>query len=115
MYTKAKSKFVKSMIKKTNWKNREYIDDLLFIEKWISGKATGMGAGYRWVQFTENKYPKEIQEIGIELNPKNYKDFCKRQLLEKARMKKDEKKFLKKQKEKEHREREDWNKAGGKP
>ena len=53
-----KSEFIKEKIKGSSWKHdREYIKDLIFLEKGISGIPLGWTGSMRYLGL-RNKYPK---------------------------------------------------------
>ena len=45
-YTNIKTNFVKQELKKTAWKNRDYINKLMDIETFATGNYCSSGAGY---------------------------------------------------------------------
>lgn len=113
-FTKIKSKYVKNKIKnlKMTGKNERYIYDLMSIELLILGEYVSTGTGYIAMGMKE-KYPKEWDIIGKELNPKH---ITLKQEREKEA--KEDKKIAeenKKEEQKKKRESEKtWKLAGGK-
>jgi hypothetical protein len=64
-----KSKFVKNKIRMTRWKDLEYIEDLLFLEKAILGKTPKSWlSGYKLYGLMD-RYKTEYRKIKDELNP----------------------------------------------
>ena len=111
-YDKIKSEFVKKELQKTTWKDSEYIDDLMDIEKIILGTYTSTGTGYI-TNHLENKYPKQWKAIYLELNPEGYKKVVAWEKKEAERDKKEEAESKKKQKERYDSAKESWKKMGG--
>lgn len=99
-FTKIKTKFVCETLAKTD--NQDYIEDLMFIERWLSGESHGMGSAYRAHSF-EEKYKEEYVAIWKELNLKGYENYLKRMQEEK----KEDEKIDKKNKEEEYRNAEE--------
>lgn len=109
-YTNIKSKYVKEKIKITNWKNRDYIDNLLRLEGWII-KAPGDFGSNMYFRLLKSQYEEEYMNILKELNPKQFKVF-----LADLKSKEKEHQKMKSQFEKElSDEKKEWIKAGGKP
>lgn len=114
-YKQIRSKFIKEKIKGLEWnkKNKEYIDNLVFIEEYILEKVGGMGCAYR-IHSLKDDYKKEYESICKELDPKEFKRMKK----EEAREKKEEVKINKKLKQEEQKEsqkaRKEWVEMGGK-
>jgi hypothetical protein len=74
-HRKIKSKFVKELAKKVGWKDKDYIDNFLFIECYITSKEPlGFSAAMKYHSL-KGRYPKEIKAIGSELNPKEYRKY----------------------------------------
>ena len=71
MYKNIKSKFIKDKIKGLEWnkKNKEYVDNLVFIEEYVLDKIAGMGVSYKIHSFRDT-YKKEYEAIYKELKPK---------------------------------------------
>ena len=114
-YSKAKSKFVKEKIKKTSWKNREMIDDLIFLEDYITGKIKRLGwSGGMKLHEIKSTYKKEYATIYKELDPKGYKKLLDRNKKEKEQEKREDKKFREEEMKELMKERKEWKKAGGK-
>jgi len=111
-YTEAKSNFVKEKIKNSSWKDRDYIEDLMFIEKSIT-EGIGGWAGNMKLHGLKSRYKKEYHKIFEELDPKGYKKYLKEKTKEEEQEKKEMKEFEKQEKEEEEEEKEDWVKAGG--
>ena len=112
-YIEAKTNFVKEQIKKTKWKNKHYIDDLLKIERVISGEGVGWTVGPIITHF-EQKYSKEYKAIFKELCPKKLKDLKEYQKKEGEKERKLKELWEKKKLEEEKQDKEDWKKMGGK-
>ena len=111
-YTDIKSTFVTNELKKTSWKEREYIDDLMRIEILVSGKTFGLPTGYIR-KHLKRKYPQQWKAICLELDPKGYEKALQRDQKEKEKEQQEEKKFRKECDEDLQKERESWKRAGG--
>lgn len=71
-FTKIKSKYVLKKLKKTD--DKHYIEDLMFIERWITGprkleKVFTVACDRCFHEFYHKKYKKESVEIFKELDP----------------------------------------------
>ncbi len=112
-YTEVKSKFIKEKLNKADWKrDKEYIDDLIYIEKYILGKKFGLGVGYK-MKALEGEYPEEYKTIFKELKPEIWEKIQEEREKEEKKEKIEEEKEQKQQKSLAQREKEDWIKAGG--
>lgn len=69
-YKKIESKFIKEELKKTDWKNHKYIDDLMWIEDYALRKTSDLGAFQ--IEKLKSKYSKQWKMIWQEINPKGY-------------------------------------------
>ena len=111
-YTDIKSNFIKEKLKRSYWrKDKDYIDNLIFIEKSFTREIYGLGGNIR-LHCLIDEYKKEFNEIFKELNPKGFREYLKREKKEKER--KENKKWLKEETEQKERDKLDWIKAGGK-
>jgi len=113
-YTKIKSKYIKSKIKnlKRNIRNMAYIHDLMTIEQLILRKYIGITSGYVRKHMQE-KYPKEWDTIGQELNPWFVTIAQEKMKYTKENRKLEEE--LRKEEQKEAMEsKRTWKKVGGK-
>jgi len=108
----AKSNFVKDKIKKTKWKDREHITNLLVLEKYILDgcKITGMAHSYQ-ITGLKGEYEKEYLSLLKELDPAEHKKYLKELKEEDGEHEKLSKELL----EEDKRTRKAWLKAGGKP
>ena len=76
-YTEVKSEFIKEEIKKTEWSNRNYISDLMFIERLASGENFGNMHDY-FVMRLSTEHPDEWSLIFNEANSDWRKSFLKK-------------------------------------
>ena len=113
MFKEIKSNFIKEKIKTTKWKDRDYIDSLMSIEKLALGTYVSSGTGYIRGILCE-KYPEEWTAIWIELNPKGYKAEQKRLKEESEKEKRDQMTFAQVEKARKKQEKDEWKKLGGK-
>ena len=112
-YAKIKSNFVKSELKKTKWAKRHYIDDLLRIERYLSGKGFGWMTGYI-INNLKDKYPKQWKTIFLELDPKQYEKNLENKKKEAEQTKKDDEKRRIKANLEYDKSLDSWKKMGGK-
>jgi hypothetical protein len=112
-YTDIKSEFVKEAVKNTPWKNREYIDRLIDIEKFATTGYCSTGAGYIRNSL-KSKYPKEWEAIWLELNPKQHKEDLEYKKEEDARERKENLQFKNEEALELKQDKEAWKKMGGK-
>ena len=68
-YNQIKSKFIKEKIKNASFENKEYIDNLIFLEKSIT-EGIGGWAGNMKLFGLKSTYEKEYKELLKELDPK---------------------------------------------
>lgn len=111
-YTDIKSEYIKDKLKKTRWKDSDYINKLMFIEDCILHGPGGMGSSICFHNY-KSKYSKEYWTILKELKPAEYK---KEKPKEERKRKKDMeemKRFHLEEKEQHRKAREAWKKAGG--
>jgi len=114
-YNEVKSKFIKEKIKNSNWKkDKEHIDNLIFLEDIILGKRkmSWMGS-FRW-NMMEREFPKEFKIIYMELKPEIYKKMIAKKRKEKLQQEKEDAEFESEEKLQEEKEKQEWKKAGGK-
>ncbi len=111
-YSEAKSKFVKEKIKKTKFKDRHHIDNLLFLERSIYEEIHGW-AGNVQLHCLKSEYEKEYYKIFEELNPKGFKKYIKGKEKKEEKEKKETEEFERGEREIKREEEEDWHKAGG--
>ena len=100
---KIRSEFVKSELKKTKWKDRKYIDDLIQIEKAVISKHVG----HFWVHI-KNRYLQQWKAILLELNPGEYQEILENEEKEILEAETAEKLQIK-------TEKKNWKKRGGLP
>ena len=114
-YNSVKSEFIKDKIKKTKFEDRDYIDDLILLEKVIIGKIKNLGwLGHMKLYGLQSKYKKEYKTIFKELNPKGYAKELAFEKKEIEKEKREEKELEKEMKREEEKERESWMRVGGK-
>jgi len=109
MYSEIKSEFVKNELKKTAWKDREYIEDLIKIEELATGVWKGVIV-FHWTNHFPRKYPQHWKAIWQELNPKEYKEWFDRVQKEEKRDKRQEARWKKEEKEELQQEKKEWQK-----
>ncbi|MBU0532553.1 hypothetical protein KKB18_01770 [bacterium] len=91
-------------------KDRQYIDDLTFLEERITQGVHGFVSGWKFANL-RNEYETEYQEMLKELDPKQYKIHMK----EIEKQKKERKSEEQLQKNELKKKKEWWFKMGGKP
>lgn len=114
-YDKIKSKFIKEQIRKSKWKDREYIEDLLFLEEAVlyPNRKWGYG-GSMHLYGLKQSYRKEYHAIFKELDPKGFKKYVASEKEEREKEKKIKREGKIAEKELLAEEKRDWLKAGGK-
>ena len=112
-YKNIRSEYVKKKLKGTSWKNRKYIDDLIYLEEWIMGEIGGCATAMN-VNNKKSKYNEEYWAILKELKPERYKRKI-RDLEKKKKEKEERKKQLEKERQERYeQERREWEEMGGK-
>lgn len=82
MAWKPKSRFLKELLKKSDWKkDRNYINDLLFLEECLVNGVGGFGGGLR-AAMLQRHYEKEFNAMQRELHPSRYRKRKTREKLE---------------------------------
>lgn len=112
-YNKIKSEFVKNELKKTKWKNRKYIDDLIDIEGFVFGEHWGLSSGYLSMHL-KDKYPWQWKAVWMELKPKEYKRMKKAEEKDERKIENDYRKIKKEEITEKKQRRKEWLAAGGK-
>lgn len=111
------SEFIRAMIKKTKWKDRNYIENLLFLEKMITmpkGKVPGMAGAMKYVQL-QHGHKKEYEAILKELRPEKYAKRREEEAKGRERRDKEAAEEDEKKRDEEARSRTEWKTMGGKP
>ncbi len=109
MYSGIKSYFVKSELKKTSFRNRKYIDDLMKIEDLANGVSWGR-LGWHFYHLFPHKYVKQWKAIWLELNPKGHKEWLIRHRKEETRNHREQAKIELEEKEELQQEKREWKK-----
>jgi len=112
-YNNIKSEFIKKELKRTKWKDSEYIDELMKIERFALGEVFGMVTPHLR-SYLIRKYPKQWKIIYLELNPKQYKRILEDKKKAAEEEKREEKHFKQEEKLELKRDREAWKKMGRK-
>ncbi len=108
-----KSNFVKDKIKKTKWKDRDYIEKLLDLEEHALGKRPRGFADAMYIHGIRGDYENEYLIILKELNPIEYGKYLKAKQKEEREEKEAEIEYKKQEKIERKTERKSWQKAGG--
>ena len=108
-YKDAKSKFVKQEIKRTEFADRQHIDNLIFLENYILGKVKLLWS----TSFILNNYAEGYKKILMELDPERYRKEMKFEKKEAEQEKKEEEQMKKEDLLEEEMEKKDWIAAGG--
>jgi len=107
------SSLIKNLIKKSNFNNRDYIDDLMDIELYVTGKLYGMWSGYK-VNYLKETYPKEFKTIYKELDSKGFKQYLNQKRLDRQKERRLNEEYKKERKKEFQEAKSEWKKAGGK-
>lgn len=114
-YAAAKSELVKNLIRGASWKDRvrrEYVDDLIRIERYVLTGPTGF-ADALYAGMLKAKYSRESMIIFRELKPNEYERFMKEAERRRKKSKEEDERVAKERKiEEEHLKRE-WLEMGG--
>ena len=111
------SPYLLQKIKETSWKNRNYINDLISLERMIQRGPQGFAGGQIYFLLRE-KYPVELLELLKEVSPQRYEAELAQQqkaVIDKASY---EEKMATAEKQEAEREKEayaNWIALGGKP
>lgn len=114
-YREVESQFVKELIKGTSWKNeprRQYIDNLIKLEKFILEGPKDFGSGMYYGALKQ-KYRSEWETLYKELKPEQYKRLKKKERLEKETSQKELQKLRKELRVQEEHLKREWLKIGG--
>ncbi len=112
-YTDARSTLVKNLIKETEFKDREKVDQLLELEHFILYGPGGFWSK-RYFEDLKEKYSNEYTEMYKELRPEEYRRKLGEENEERERVEKEKEFWRRKEEQLEREEREDWEDAGGK-
>ncbi|MDD5023416.1 MAG: hypothetical protein PHU63_04570 [Candidatus ainarchaeum sp.] len=117
-----KTEYVKKRLSRTKWKDRDYIEDLMDIERWIlkfNERPTGMSHAMKMHNWCNAKqfdgiYLREYEQILKELKPKKYEKYIAEKKQYVADCKKANEKWKRDEKERIKKEKLEWKKLGGK-
>jgi len=108
-YSNIKSNYIKEKMKNAKFEDKEFIEDLMFLEKGITQPIAGMAGNLKFFGL-KSRYSQEYLELLKELAPNEVNKYEKEQQREEERIRKSKEQY-RMEKEKEKR---DWLKAGGK-
>jgi hypothetical protein len=114
-YTKAKSELVRNLIRGASWKDRvhrEYVDDLIEIERYVLTGPTGFADALR-AGMLKAKYSRESMIIFKELKPEEYERFIKEDKRRRRKIREKTERLARERKIEEERLRREWLKMGG--
>lgn len=107
-----KTEYVKGKLRKTRWKDHDYIENLMKLEKFVaSGEKIQNFSHAMAVRNLTSEHSKDYLAILKELNPEGYEKTLKKMREDNARLADVEKEMKEEMEEK----RKAWLKAGGKP
>ena len=114
-YKQVKSQFIKDKIKGLKWneENKEYIENLMLLEKGITENIRQWAFGMHFHQL-KSKYNKEYEAIYKELKPKEFEKIKKREVKERKKEEEKDKKSEEEERREEERTRKEWLEMGGK-
>ncbi|MBI2109695.1 hypothetical protein HYT58_00790 [Candidatus Woesearchaeota archaeon] len=113
MYKGIKSEFVRNKIKGANWKNKQYMDDLILLEGLVrrgppkEGMARLYG-GNAYIRLRK-KYWDEFKALCEELNPKAMESHLRME----REFEEANRRYNLRQKKEEERAKKEWIKMGG--
>jgi len=111
------SPYLLQKIAETSWKNRDYINDLIRLERMIQKGPQGFAGGQIYFLLRE-KYPVEFLELLKEASPQRYEAALADQQKSKIKKASYEEKIATAEKQQAEREKEayaNWISLGGKP
>ena len=113
---KPKTKYILNKIKGesfSNTRHREYIDDLIEMEKLLLVKGCPNKSYAMGLSFLKNRHPKAFIAIFKETDPKGYKKWLQQEEKEKIRCRKKMERDEKREEKEEQKEKKIWIKLGG--
>ncbi len=113
-YTNIKSAFIKAEIQKTKWKDRDYIDGLIKIERFAQGSNCGLYTGYLR-NHLRGSYPRQWKKIWLEVNPQRYTKNLEQEEKVKEKEQKEKAKFRREEARELKQKKKEWIKVGGIP
>ncbi|HOC78171.1 MAG TPA: hypothetical protein PKO31_05725 [Methanofastidiosum sp.] len=90
-----------------NDENKQYIQDLMFLERVISGQRINYIAGMSY-ESKKKKYKEEFKEIYTELNPEGYKKYLEDEEKIRIKSEKSRKEWEQTMKEEEELSKKSW-------
>ena len=111
------SPYLLQKIKETSWKNRDYINDLIRLERMIQKGPQGFAGGQIYFLLRE-KYPVEFLELLKEASPQRYEAALadqQKSVIDKASYEEKMAAAEKQEAEKEKKVYANWIALGGKP
>ena len=113
-YKNIKSEYIRQKLRKTKWKDSEYIDDLIRLEDCIVNGVQGFAHAMAYSGL-KDKYREEWEAIYMELEPERGRIIIERQRKQEEKWKKEEEEYEKKRKKKLEEMLKDWEEMGGQP
>ena len=115
MYENIKSKFVKNKLKglKYNKDNKDYIDTLMYLEKYVSGESGGWATSIK-IHHLKGQYKTEYESIFSELKPEEFKAQKKKEERAEKRWKDEKVLDERRDKKEEEESKKSWKDMGGK-
>lgn len=108
-FRKIKTRYVRNKLKELeyNEENKQYIQDLMFIERVISGERINYIAGMSY-ESKKKEYSSEFKEIFTELDPEGYRKYLEDEEQRKTRLEESKKQHEQRMKEEEELSKKSW-------
>ncbi|MBI4014453.1 MAG: hypothetical protein HY365_00690 [Candidatus Aenigmarchaeota archaeon] len=113
-YGQVKSTFIKAKIKGRGWKSRQYVDELISIERAALGHMGGGWSTGMLLNQLEERYPKEWKAIHMELVPGEYKKRTKSENAKEEEERREMEEFEKQERAEQKKLKKEWLSMGGK-
>lgn len=104
-----KTRYVRDKLKglEYNEGNKQYIQDLMFIERVVSGERINYIAGMSY-ESKKREYSSEFKEIFTELDPEGYKEYLENEEQRERKLEESRKQHMQRMVEEEEISRKSW-------
>ncbi|HOI76219.1 MAG TPA: hypothetical protein PLI06_01215 [Methanofastidiosum sp.] len=113
-FRKIKTRYVRNKLKELeyNEENKQYIQDLMFIERVISGERINYISGMSY-ESKKSQYKEEFKEIYTELDPEGYKKYLEDEEQRRRKLEESKKEWEQKMEEEEELSKKSWEEVSG--
>ena len=115
MYKEVKSEFIRNLIRQTSFRNlreREYIDELIALERFIVDGAESYASALRY-HYLKRRYRKEWEAIYKELKPEEFRRIIEREKKEEEESRRRAEEEKRRKLEEELKKKDEWLAIGG--